>query len=60
MLKKAQSDLGGWHDRLQWLLQARDHADLAPCQADWERELHEAERQSDVTLDAMSQALERR
>ena len=44
----------------RWLLQARDHADLAPCQADWEQELHEAERQSDVTLDALLQALARR
>ena len=60
LLKKAQSDLGDWHDRLQWLLQARDHADLVPCKVDWERELHEAERKSDVTLDALLQALARR
>ncbi|MDZ3990814.1 CHAD domain-containing protein [Pseudomonas sp. Teo4] len=60
LLKRAQGDLGGWHDRLQWLLQARDHADLAPCKEAWERELHEAERQSDVTLDALQAALKRR
>ncbi|RCL25972.1 metal-chelation protein CHAD [Pseudomonas sp. AFG_SD02_1510_Pfu_092] len=60
LLKRAQGDLGDWHDRLQWLLQAREHADLAPCQAEWERELHAAERHSDVTLDALQQALSRR
>jgi CHAD domain-containing protein len=60
LLKKAQSDLGDWHDRLQWLLQAREHADLAPCKIDWEQELHEAERKSDVTLEALQTALQRR
>jgi CHAD domain-containing protein len=60
LLKRAQSDLGDWHDRLQWLVQARDHADLAACKAAWEEELHEAERQSDVTLDALQKALARR
>ena len=60
LLKKAQGDLGNWHDRLQWLLQAREHADLAPCKVAWEQELHEAERKSDVTLDALLQALARR
>ncbi|QCI11625.1 CHAD domain-containing protein [Pseudomonas putida] len=59
LLKRAQGDLGDWHDRLQWLLQARDHADLAPCRGDWEQELHEAERTSDVTLDALLKALGR-
>lgn len=59
LLKRAQGDLGDWHDRLQWLLQARDHADLAPCKVDWEQELHEAERTSDVTLDALLKALGR-
>lgn len=60
LLKQAQGDLGDWHDRLQWLLQARDQADLAPCKAAWEQELHEAERQSDSTLEALQQALARR
>jgi len=60
LLKKAQGDLGNWHDRLQWLLQAREHADLAPCKADWEQELHEAEGMSDATLAALQAALERR
>ncbi|MDE4538528.1 CHAD domain-containing protein [Pseudomonas sp. ITEM 17296] len=60
LLKKAQGDLGTWHDRLQWLLQAREHADLAPCKIDWEQELHEAERQSDLTLEALQVALKQR
>ncbi|WP_060507979.1 CHAD domain-containing protein [Pseudomonas sp. NBRC 111124] len=60
LLKKAQGDLGDWHDRLQWLLQAKDHPDLAPCKVDWEQELHEAERKSDITLDALQAALKRR
>ncbi|EJT82781.1 CHAD domain-containing protein, partial [Pseudomonas putida S11] len=60
LLKQAQGDLGDWHDRLQWLLQAREHADLAPCRVAWEQELHEAERHSDATLDALQQALARR
>lgn len=60
LLKKAQGDLGDWHDRLQWLLQAKNHPDLAPCKVDWEQELHEAERKSDGTLDALQAALKRR
>ncbi|MFZ5936678.1 metal-chelation protein CHAD [Pseudomonas putida] len=60
LLKKAQGDLGDWHDRLQWLLQAKDHPDLAPCMVDWEQELHEAERTSDDTLDALQAAVKRR
>lgn len=60
LLKQAQGDLGDWHDRLQWLLQAREHADLAPCRVAWEQELHEAERHSDATLDALQRALARR
>ena len=60
LLKQAQGDLGDWHDRLQWLLQAREHADLAPCKVAWEQELHEAERHSDATLDALQRALARR
>ncbi|WP_449433939.1 CHAD domain-containing protein [Pseudomonas putida] len=60
LLKKAQGDLGDWHDRLQWLLQAQEHADLAPCKIDWEQALHQAERKSDGTLDALLAALKRR
>lgn len=60
LLKRAQSDLGEWHDRLQWLLQAKEHADLAPCTAAWQQELLEAERKSDLTLDALQAALKQR
>ncbi|MGE8110461.1 MULTISPECIES: CHAD domain-containing protein [Pseudomonas] len=60
LLKKAQGDLGDWHDRLQWLLQAQDHPDLAPCKEGWERQLQEAERNADLTLDALQASLKRR
>lgn len=60
LLKKAQGDLGDWHDHLQWLLQVRDHPDLASCKVAWENELHAAEGKSDVTLDALHKALKRR
>jgi len=60
LLKKAQGDLGDWHDRLQWLLQVRDHPDLAGCKVAWEHELHAAEGKSDVTLDALHKALQLR
>lgn len=56
-LKRAQGDLGDWHDRLQWLLQAQQHADLAGCVSGWAHELEEAERRSDSTLDALGEAL---
>ncbi len=60
LLKRAQGDLGDWHDRVQWLLLARDHADLAPFREAWERELDEAEQKADVTLEALQAALARR
>lgn len=60
LLKRAQGDLGDWHDRVQWLLLVREHADLAPFKAAWERELHEAEGQADITLQALQAALVRR
>lgn len=60
LLKRAQGDLGDWHDRVQWLLLVREHADLAPFKAAWERELHEAEGQADITLQALQAALARR
>lgn len=59
-LKRAQGDLGDWHDRLQWLLQAQQHADLAGCISGWQHQLEEAERRSDSTLDALGAALARR
>lgn len=60
LLKRAQGDLGDWHDRMQWLLQVREHSDLAGCKVAWERELHAAERRSDITLEALREALARR
>lgn len=60
LLKQAQGDLGDWHDRVQWLLLAREHADLAPFKATWTRELHEAEGKADITLQALQVALARR
>lgn len=59
-LKRAQGDLGDWHDRLQWLLQAQQHTDLSSCVAGWERELKASERRSDETLDALGRALAHR
>ncbi|MFD2645530.1 CHAD domain-containing protein [Pseudomonas japonica] len=49
-LKRAQDDLGHWHDLLQWLTQAEKQADLAPLVAEWQQQLVKAERQSDKTL----------
>jgi CHAD domain-containing protein len=60
LLKRAQGDLGDWHDRVQWLSQVPRHADLASCQVAWEQELQEAEQQSDVTLQKLQDALARR
>ncbi|TYO75057.1 CHAD domain-containing protein [Pseudomonas sp. CK-NBRI-02] len=60
LLKRTQADLGDWHDRVQWLLLARDHADLAPFKKAWERELHEAEQKADATLEALRAVVARR
>ncbi|WP_430310221.1 CHAD domain-containing protein [Pseudomonas sp. PONIH3] len=60
LLKKAQGDLGDWHDRVQWLLQVREHSDLVGCKVAWEHELHAAEGRSDLTLEALQKALARR
>ncbi|MFB4393514.1 MULTISPECIES: CHAD domain-containing protein [unclassified Pseudomonas] len=60
LLKRAQGDLGDWHDHVQWLLQVPGHPDLAPRQAAWEAGLYEAEKRSDLTLDALAKAIARR
>ncbi|WP_434729254.1 CHAD domain-containing protein [Pseudomonas soli] len=60
LLKRAQGDLGDWHDRVQWLLQVHEHSDLAGCKVAWEHELHAAEGRSDLTLEALQKALARR
>ncbi|WP_296256426.1 MULTISPECIES: CHAD domain-containing protein [unclassified Pseudomonas] len=55
-LKDAQGALGDWHDHLQWLAQARQHADLAPCVAGWELGILRAEKKSDKALDQLFKA----
>ncbi|WP_236180133.1 CHAD domain-containing protein [Pseudomonas mosselii] len=60
LLKAAQGDLGDWHDRVQWLLQVREHSDLLGCKVAWEHELHAAEARSDLTLEALQKALAHR
>jgi len=60
LLKRAQGDLGDWHDRLQWLAQVPLDVALRPCQAAWQAELEAAERQADLTLKRLHKALSRR
>jgi CHAD domain-containing protein len=59
-LKRAQGDLGTWHDLLQWLLQAEQQRDLAPCVEDWKAQLLEAEQQADITLERLQAVLAQR
>lgn len=59
-LKRAQGDLGDWHDLLQWLLQAEQQPDLAPCVEHWKAQLIEAEQRADATLERLEKALGRR
>ena len=49
-LKAAQSALGDWHDRLQWLQRAEQEADLAACVATWRTALQAAEEAVDLQL----------
>jgi CHAD domain-containing protein len=53
-LKRAQNDLGAWHDRLQWLARAEQDAELAPLVAQWQTELAETERRSDLALEQLA------
>lgn len=59
-LKSAQSDLGSWHDLLQWLLQAEQQPDLAPCVEHWQAQLRGAEQLADVTLERLQALLAQR
>lgn len=59
-LKRAQDDLGHWHDLLQWLAQAEKQADLAPLVNDWKQQLVEAERKSDKTLARLLKHIDKR
>lgn len=56
-LKKAQDALGAWHDNWQWLLQAEQHDDLAPCVAGWKAGLQRTEGKSDKALEALLKAV---
>ncbi|MCI8212932.1 metal-chelation protein CHAD [Pseudomonas sp. S25] len=49
-LKAAQGALGDWHDHLQWLAQAGQESDLAPCIAGWQTGIVRAEKKADVAL----------
>lgn len=49
-LKAAQTALGDWHDRLQWLSRAETEKDLQPLVERWRRELIAAERRGDRAL----------
>lgn len=49
-LKAAQGALGDWHDHLQWLAQAGQERDLAPCIAAWQIGIVRAEKKADVAL----------
>lgn len=59
-LKRAQGDLGSWHDLLQWLLQAEQQPDLAPCVTHWRSQLEAAEQCADRTLEALQGKIKRR
>ncbi|MEN5199412.1 CHAD domain-containing protein [Pseudomonas wadenswilerensis] len=59
-LRRAQGDLGNWHDLLQWLLQAEQQSDLAPCVSHWQMQLTKAEQCADATLDRLQEQLAQR
>ncbi len=52
-LKRAQSQLGDWHDRLQWLAQSESLPALEPCRATWQQALQLAEQRADDALLAL-------
>lgn len=49
-LKAAQSVLGDWHDRLQWLSRAEREADLQSLVARWRKELESSTERADRVL----------
>lgn len=59
-LKRAQGDLGNWHDLLQWLLQAEQQPDLGACVAHWREQQVAAEHAADRTLEALVSEIKRR
>ncbi|MFC0665829.1 CHAD domain-containing protein [Azotobacter chroococcum] len=52
-LKAAQSALGDWHDRLQWLQRAEREADLQPLCEAWRQALADAAQRSDQALEPL-------
>jgi len=60
LLKRAQGDLGDWHDRLQWLLQAEQQPQLAAYTPQWQQELQTLETKADKTLERLGSALAKR
>ncbi|WP_175653755.1 CHAD domain-containing protein [Pseudomonas sp. Marseille-P9899] len=59
-LKRAQDDLGHWHDLLQWLTQAEKQPDLAALVPQWQAQLVEAEQRADKTLNALLKHIDER
>ncbi|WP_426142786.1 CHAD domain-containing protein [Pseudomonas sp. DWP3-1-2] len=55
-LKAAQGALGDWHDHLQWLTQAGQQQDLAPCIAGWHLGIVRAEKKADEALKRLGKA----
>ncbi|RMH85815.1 CHAD domain-containing protein [Pseudomonas sp. AOB-7] len=52
-LKHAQSELGDWHDHLQWLAQSDSSEALQSCRAAWLQAQAAAERRADEALLAL-------
>ncbi len=52
-LKRAQSELGDWHDHLQWLAQSEASEALKPCRDHWLQAQAMAERRADEALLAL-------
>lgn len=59
-LKGVQGDLGDWHDLVQWLSQAEQQGDLAPCVMHWQNQLRDAEIRADQSLAKLLADMERR
>lgn len=55
-LKDAQGALGDWHDHLQWLALADQHADLTPCVELWQTGITRAERKGEAALQRLTKA----
>ncbi|MGQ7958203.1 CHAD domain-containing protein [Pseudomonas sp. SP16.1] len=52
-LKRAQAELGDWHDHLQWLAQGDTSEALQPCRPVWQQAQAAAERRADEALLAL-------